>query len=265
MTSTACPDVKPNAAPGVRLVGSMNRMWDVDRQCAALGLAPHSASPPDDADAEEPTLLLAGPATIETIRHSLAPPYAGFLEIGSDGLAGIGQRCIETVRAGGMALSLTATSACTVPLVELIAVAIRRRLALANGENAELMEICLAEAVSNAIIHGNLEIPNHLRATPKGFDTFRQVMRERLSDPVMASRRIEIHVLARQPGSFTLAVSDQGPGFNLAAQIKKEARADARSGRGLGLIRRACATIESEDGGRTLVMTFPWESATEGS
>jgi len=265
MTSTACPDVKPNAAPGLRLIGSTDRTWDFERQCAALGLAPRSASATDEADADCPTLLLAGPATVETIRHSLSPPYSGFLETGPDGLAGTGQRCIETVRAGGMALSLTATTACSVPLVELVAVAIRRRLALANGESAELMEICLAEAVSNAVIHGNLEIPNHLRATPKGFDAFRNVMRERLDDPRMASRRIEIHVLRAAPGSFTLAVSDQGPGFNLAAQIQKEARVDARSGRGLGLIRRACSSIESEDRGRTLVMTFPWVSATEGN
>jgi len=265
MTLTACLDVPPQVAPGLRLIGSTRPTGDFERQCRALGLTPGPAADSGESDPGGPGQILAGAATIEALRHSLVPPYCGFLEIGPDGLAGIGPRCIETVRAGGMTLSLTATSACTVPLVELAAVAIRRRLALPDGENAELMEICLAEAVSNAIIHGNLEIPNHLRATPKGFDTFRQVMRERLGDPVMASRRVEIHVLARQPGSFTLAVSDQGPGFNLAAQIKKEARVDARSGRGLGLIRRACATIESEDGGRTLVMTFPWENATEGS
>lgn len=265
MTPTARHDANPNAAPGVRLVETTNRTWDFERQCAALGLIPHSAATPDEAGADRPTLILAGPATIEMIRRSLRPPYSGFLETGTDGLAGTGRRCIETVRAGGLALSLTAATACALPLVELVAVAIRRWLALANGESAELMEICLAEAVSNAVIHGNLEIPNHLRATPQGFDTFRQVMRERLDDPAMASRRIEIHALRVTPGSFTLAVSDQGPGFDLAARIKKEARIDARSGRGLGLIRRACTRIESEDRGRTLVMTFPWVSATEGN
>jgi anti-sigma regulatory factor (Ser/Thr protein kinase) len=262
MIPTASPEVRRAAAPGVRLIGSVGQTKDFDHQCTLLGLCPRPTDAPDpetdDAGADSSPLLQAGEATIEAIRHSLSPPFCGFLETGPDGLAGTGPRCIETALAGGLVLSLTATTACTLPVVELAAVAIRRRLALPDGEGAELMEICLAEAVSNAVIHGNLEIPDHLRATPRGFESFRIVMRERLCNPSMALRRIEIHVLRATSSSFTLAVSDQGRGFNLEEQLKKETKASAHSGRGLGLIRRACAQIESEDGGRTLVMTFPW-------
>jgi len=258
MTATAPPpDVTQTAAPGVRLIEALERTWDFEGQCAALGLVPcHAAL--DTPDTGGVPMLQAGAATIDAIRHSLSPPFCGFLETGSDGLAGTGPRCIQTAQAGGLVLSLTATTAFTLPVVEVAAIAIRRRLALPDGEAAELMEICLAEAVSNAVIHGNLEIPDHLRATPRGFESFRAVMRERLCNPAMASRRIEIHVLRATPSSFTLAVSDQGRGFDLETQLRKETRADAHSGRGLGLIRRACAGIGSEDGGRTLVMTFSW-------
>lgn len=271
MIPTASPTMKRAMTPEVRLVGSAGRTHEVERQCARLGLCLHPVDLPGpdapDLDAPGPDagavpLLLAGEATIETIRHSLSPPFCGFLETGADGLGGTGPRCLRTALAGGLVLSLTATTACSLPVVELAAVAIRRRLALPDGEGAELMEICLAEAVSNAVIHGNLEIPDHLRATPRGFESFRTVMRERLCNPKMALRRIEIHAVSADSNSFTLAVSDQGRGFNLEKQLQKEARVNAHSGRGLGLIRRACARVGSEDGGRTLVMTFPWLRVT---
>ncbi|WP_040566003.1 ATP-binding protein [Magnetospirillum molischianum] len=265
MTPTACSDVKQNAAPGVRLIGSPDETWNFDQQCATLGLSPHRAASADESEPDETPLLQAGPATIETISHSLSLPFSGFLETCPNGLAGITQRCIKTARAGGLVLSLTSATACTLPVVELISIAIRRRLALPDGEVAELMEICLGEAVSNAVIHGNLEIPNHLRATPKGFESFRQIMRERLCDQTMASRRIEVHALRDGELSFTLFVSDQGGGFNLESKLEKETRVDAHSGRGLGLIRRACARIGSEDGGRTLVMTFPRLCIAQGN
>jgi anti-sigma regulatory factor (Ser/Thr protein kinase) len=261
MRPNGYPDIAPHAAPRLRLFGPADGSGEeFERHCAALGLAPSRTgtgveSGAGQADDDAP-VLLAGAAEIEALQDGLGPSAAGFLEIGASGLAGVGRRCIETARDGGLALSLTTTAACALPVVELAGLAIRRRFGMTDGETAELMEICLAEAVSNAVIHGNLEIPDHLRATRHGFDSFRRTMHERLDTPRLAARRIEINARRIERGRITLAVSDQGAGFELASLMQREVRADARCGRGLGLIRRACAQMAAEDDGRTLVMTF---------
>ena len=81
-------------------------------------------------------------------------------------------------------------------------------------------------------------------------------MRERLADPALAGRRIEVNVTDFGPDHLAIAVSDQGRGFDLDACLARGINTDAKSGRGLGLIRKACASVLAEDGGSTLVMTF---------
>jgi two-component sensor histidine kinase len=200
--------------------------------------------------------LLAGPAGIEALRHGLAPPLAGFLDTGGGGLDGVGPRCPATVAAGGLVLSLTTAAVCALPVVELMTGAIRHRFGLPPGDLIERIEICLAEALGNAVIHGNLAIPGHLRTSPCGFARFRQMMAERLRDPMLADRRVEIHALRAATNSFTLLVSDQGSGFDLGGQAGRAVPIDARCGRGLDLIRRGCTGLAGEDGGRTLRMEF---------
>ena len=203
-----------------------------------------------------PPYLLVGPAERGAVEYGLTPPLSGFLDSGGGGVDGLDARCRATLAGGGLVLSLTTAAVCVLPVVDLAAEAIRRRFDLPAGELAERVEICLAEALGNAVIHGNLAIPGHLRTSPHGFERFRQVMTERLRDPMLAERRVEIHALRADENSFTLLVSDQGCGFDLRAQIEREIPIDAHCGRGLDLIRRGCDGFGTEDGGRTLRMMF---------
>ncbi len=223
-------------------------------QCSARGLL---ARPLAEAVATAGTpIVVAGPASAEAIARGLAPPYSGFVELGPEGLAGIGRRCFDTLRAGGLALSLLTNSAYGINTTGLMSAAIRRKMGIPDGEPAELLDICLAESTCNAIIHGNLGIASHLRATSKGFERFRAMMRERLDDPVAAARRLEINAVTAPGTGLTIAVSDRGNGFDIAEQLDRRIQSDAKSGRGLWLIRKACASMHGEDGGRTLVMMF---------
>jgi len=226
---------------------------DLAAQCQALGIDLRESGP-----CAEPSTaaILGGAGSTESVRAGLASPYCGFVELGAEGVLGIGLRCFETARGGGMTLSLQTATVYRLETLELVAQAIRANFTTLSQETADLMEISLAEALSNAVIHGNLGIPTHLRTTTEGFVQFQQIMHARMSDPALAGRRIEINVQARGSDFICVAVSDQGGGFNLGEKLSHTAHATAKNGRGLYLIRKATHSLHGEDGGRTLVMTF---------
>ena len=242
----------PSHTQAMTLVTDWAVSEDLADQCSALGL--RVAALGDDLGGS--ISLLASAATGDSIRQGLAPPFSGFIELGDEGVSGVGFRCFETMRAGGFAISLMTRQAYGLNTLDIISEAIRRNLNLASGEAADLVDICLGEALGNAVIHGNLAIPSHLRTTAKGFEHFRNILRERLADPALACRRVEICVAACGADYLTVSVSDQGQGFDLAGQVARSVQSGAKCGRGLGLIRRLCSSMLGEDGGRTLVMTF---------
>lgn len=226
---------------------------DLAAQCRALGIelceSRNCLVPP-------PASILGGAGTTESVRTGLAPPYCGFMELGAEGVLGVGLRCFETVRSGGMTLSLQTATVYRLETLELVAQAIRANFGGISQDTADLMEISLAEALSNAVIHGNLGIPNHLRTTTEGFVQFQKIMHARMADPALAGRRVEINVQTRGPDFICVGVSDQGGGFDLNEKLAHTAKATAKNGRGLSLIRKATHSLHGEDGGRTLVMAF---------
>ena len=226
---------------------------DLAAQCVAMGLriAGQASRAPGAAAA-----LLSGVAEEAAVRRGLAAPFQGFRELGEEGVLGVGFRCLETARAGGLALSLLTRQAYGLNTLDLVSEAIRRNLGVPPSEAADLIDICIGEALGNAVIHGNLGIPSHLRTTAEGFEEFRAELRERLADPILACRRVEICVQPRGKDHLSVSVSDQGCGFDLAGQLARGVQSTAKCGRGLGLIRKLCASVLGEDGGRTLVMTF---------
>ncbi|MDO8606837.1 MAG: ATP-binding protein [Phaeospirillum sp.] len=236
------------------LVGDGVISEDLAGQCAALGL--RVALLPDGRCDGADGCILAGASSAGLVRRGMTPPFSGFVELGDEGVLGVGLRCFETVRAGGLCLSLLTGQAYALNTMELLSEGIRHSMNLPAGKVADQIDICMGEAIGNAVIHGNLGIPNHLRATSKGFEHFRHVLHERLADPVLSRRRVEVNVMARGADFLTITVSDQGHGFDLAGKLSRDVQSDAKSGRGLGLIRKICASVLGEDEGRTLVMTF---------
>lgn len=245
---------RTHSPPPVTVLVEGSVSVDLAAQCAALGLRVASLS---QGGAEAGTnSLLAGRADPEAIERGLAPPFCGFVELGCEGLLGVGLRCFETARAGGFCLSLLTSQVYTLNMMGLVSGALRRKMNLPDGEAADLIDIGVGEALCNAVIHGNLAIPSHLRTTSEGFEQFRLTLRERLTDPVLAHRRVEINVMPWGQDYLTVAVSDQGGGFDVAAQLAGSVHSEAKSGRGLGLIRKICAAMHGENDGRTMVMTF---------
>ncbi|MBS0265116.1 MAG: response regulator [Planctomycetes bacterium] len=98
------------------------------------------------------------------------------------------------------------------------------------------MGVALEEALSNAMIHGNLEISSELRARDDG--SYEEAIRVRQAIPTYGNRRIQLRCrLTAHEARFE--ITDEGPGFDVTQVPDPTDPANffRPSGRGLLLIR----------------------------
>jgi len=112
----------------------------------------------------------------------------------------------------------------------------------------------LLEALSNAMIHGNLEVSSDLRtgdSTP-----YQQLIDERRQTEPWSSRRV--HCNAKQsPGGVSYVIRDEGPGFDtskLPDPTRPETMLKAQ-GRGLFLIHAFMDEVQHNDVGNQIELT----------
>ncbi|MBI5164851.1 MAG: ATP-binding protein [Magnetospirillum sp.] len=199
------------------------------------------------------TRLLFGAADALAIARGLTAPYQGFIERCGDDGSGFA-RAAAVVRAGGLVLSLTTRTAYRLDVTRLIADGARRRFHLSEAVAGRL-EQALGEAVANAVVHGNLGLSSEFRQSVNGLARFGQLLSERLDDPVLCGRRVEIAV---QPGHGALVatVTDQGAGFDAAHLAQHGAAAGGKCGRGFVLMKSVADRVAFEDGGRRVRLSF---------
>ncbi len=117
--------------------------------------------------------------------------------------------------------------------------------------------LALHEALSNAIIHGNLEISSTLKERED--DAFLQALRERAADPIRASRVVDV-VVHYEGDLCRWVITDQGAGFDVAKvlhQVTQEGPdALIASGRGIFLMQALMDDLKYEFGGRRVVLTM---------
>lgn len=155
--------------------------------------------------------------------------------------------------AQGMYLSLTTRTAFGAQCALLVCDALAHRGVLGDARRSAV-ELCLHEAVANAIVHGNLEIASSAKDKPDGYRVFSQLVGERLRDPAMADRRTDIFARWRD-SALVIAVSDQGSGFDTAI-LPPDAGGTARSGRGFIFMRALAKEVTVTDGGRCTSLRF---------
>jgi anti-sigma regulatory factor (Ser/Thr protein kinase) len=119
----------------------------------------------------------------------------------------------------------------------------------------ESLHLAVHEAVTNAIIHGNLEIESKDRANLVYFREYITRLVEKVEHPVF-SRKAVILTAVWSAKSLTIAVEDCGPGFDPWDIMSRPIPPAATSGRGLGLIRKMSHSIDFALEGRRTEMTF---------
>ena len=137
------------------------------------------------------------------------------------------------------------------------------RVALVDETSRIQVSVALREAIVNAMLHGNLELPSTLKESdPDAHDRLAEE-RRRLS-PYL-ERRVRV-TLSEAPGAVTYVVSDDGPGFDLTTipDPTDPANLERTSGRGLFLIRTFMDDVTHGDGGRTITMVKRGAGGEEG-
>ena len=112
------------------------------------------------------------------------------------------------------------------------------------------MELALQEAISNAVIHGNLSVQSLEDPSLSALARFSSEIEERLADPELANRRLKVAVQLGEGGT-TVDVIDQGPGFTPGAR-----KSSVASGRGISLIESIVSAWELLDDGRRIRLRF---------
>lgn len=243
---------------GIDIEGLIDRFYDtvkrpLDDDLTAVTIG-HLATPvtaePVHSQSSAPLLLTS--RRLEVVDVGLAAPYSGFIEIGAQGVADVGPACLAAAEQGGLCLSLSVAGAWACCAANLLNTAISRRFG--GNRDWEAVEHCLSEALTNAMIHGGLGVKSVLRETPEGLAAYGQAIQGGLGDPVRAGKRVEVTVVPLPGDDLQITVYDRGEGFDFDAVARREPVRGAKHGRGLAVIRKVAKSVDSRDGGRTLVM-----------
>lgn len=200
--------------------------------------------------------LLVGAATEETVRLGLSAPYRGYFETGPMQWNDIDSGLRAAIRAGGLVLSLTTASAWKIDLTQLVTEAVIDRFGPVNDARRHEIELCLSESLTNALLHGNLEMDSAPRDSLSGLVRYLDQIEERLRDSRLAAKRIDLLITPSSSGRLRVAVRDRGPGFDAEYYLDRPLVTEAKHGRGLPLIRQLAGSVAARDAGRTLVMSF---------
>ena len=128
------------------------------------------------------------------------------------------------------------------------------RLKLCEPSGLVLLGVALHEALTNAILHGNLELGSELRETDE--KAYYRLAAERRVQPPYSDRRVYLSAaLTRDEAVFV--VRDEGQGFDpaLLPDPTDPANLGKVSGRGLLLIQTFMDRVEHNEKGNVITMT----------
>lgn len=132
------------------------------------------------------------------------------------------------------------------------------------------VSLALHEALTNSVVHGNLEISSDLKEL--GGTVFAETLARRSADPRFAARQVDI-VIEYDGEMCTWSFTDQGRGFDytkllhIADETEAEVEEDPEaeyllpSGRGIIMMRSFMDDVHYELGGRRVVLTLKHSSA----
>jgi anti-sigma regulatory factor (Ser/Thr protein kinase) len=126
-------------------------------------------------------------------------------------------------------------------------------------EEAQAGRVMLAlhEALTNSVVHGNLEVSSRLKEQDN--DAFARLLAERSTDPEYSDRSVQISVeFNGQRCQWIL--TDEGPGFNYEAVLNRPEPTVEElwmaSGRGIQMMRALLDEVRYEAGGRRVILSL---------
>jgi anti-sigma regulatory factor (Ser/Thr protein kinase) len=236
--------MQANALYGVGL--SAERLEEF-AAAAGTGCGPVVADLPADKGLDGATILAAS-LEDECLAGIISRGAVTCIEVGRLDVPDVAAS-LRIARSSSIFISLTTASAYRIQLAHHIVQAIARWRAL-EEERCYDMELALQEAISNAVIHGNLSVRSLQDPSLTALERFSAEVAEKLADPELANRQLMIAALLDEAG-ITIDVIDQGPGF-----VPGVRKSSVASGRGISLIETLVSAWELLDNGRRIRLRF---------
>ncbi|MBF0168709.1 MAG: ATP-binding protein [Alphaproteobacteria bacterium] len=197
-------------------------------------------------------VLIAKPDRLQLERLlTKHPPYA-LMETPSPTKL-FGKRLRQAIARKGLFLSLSTCAAFHMEIASLICSCLCQRIPLCQQKCFDV-ETALGEALSNAMVHGNLDVASALRNNPADFGLYCDLVNQRLATPLYANRRIEMLATWSAKG-LEIEVRDEGRGFDIS-NVSTLPHIEAKCGRGFSLIRELTRSVTLVNHGRGLKMSF---------
>ena len=129
---------------------------------------------------------------------------------------------------------------------------------------ARKLLVALLEALSNAVIHGNLQISSELKEAPD--DAFARALAERAADPVLSARVVDI-LMDYDGDACRWIITDEGQGFDvervMARCLSDDPEIMLSSGRGILMMHSFLDDLYYDLGGRRVILTLDRRSGEE--
>jgi CheY-like chemotaxis protein/anti-sigma regulatory factor (Ser/Thr protein kinase) len=126
-------------------------------------------------------------------------------------------------------------------------------LGIVEAQDLLNLDVALEEALSNAVIHGSLQLTDEYVKNRQDREAFEKAYAARRTDPKFAAKTISV-TTRLSPSEVVFIVEDKGPGFDPSALPEVQTSIQGVQGRGLMLIRLFMDEAVHENGGRRLRM-----------
>jgi anti-sigma regulatory factor (Ser/Thr protein kinase) len=131
------------------------------------------------------------------------------------------------------------------------------RTGVCDEARGRKLELALHEALTNSVVHGNLEIASKLKEDDS--DAFARALAERGGDPEYCGRSVTIGV-DYDGERCCWSLTDEGKGFDVDAVLERlqptEENLERPSGRGILMMQAFLDEVRYEADGRRVVMTL---------
>lgn len=125
------------------------------------------------------------------------------------------------------------------------------------------IDLCIQEALTNAIVHGNLELPSKLKDI--SWADFEELVEQRSKESPYQERRVCVQVHSTKE-LFRLSLEDEGAGFDPNRRSAEEGTDPLQlHGRGLLLIQGIMDKVAWNEKGNRIEMTKSWERSDANS
>lgn len=117
------------------------------------------------------------------------------------------------------------------------------------------IHLALHESLVNGLVHGNLRLSGQLRQNALQYQSYNDLIKERLNTPAFARKAVSI-AAGWNRQKMKITVRDEGMGYSLSEILKNTPTIRSTSGRGLRIIAGAADSCTIENYGKEISLSF---------